>query len=183
MGFPILVRRYLFTETRPRPGTKMNTSIILISETMDIFRSMKSSCCTNRYLRSHSPLVWINTQTNAYVLIGSIGTNFSGILMKVGICSFTNMHFKTSFTKCPPLCPWLNFNVLTNANVVKLSMNPNNDPPPPPPWRLCGANNTHHSLRCLQIFKDIFDSVFSGRQENGKQICKIHSHILWRYPY
>ena len=140
MGFPILVRRFLYTETRPRPGTKMNTSkefgtwkyarIILICETMDIFRSMKSSCCTNHYLRSHSPLVWINTQTNVYVLIGSIGTNFSGILMKVGICSFTNMHFKTSFTKCPPLCPWLNFNVLTNANVVKLSMNPNNDPLP-----------------------------------------------------
>ena len=40
------------------------------------------------------------------MLIGLSGTNFSDILIKIQIFSFTKMHLKISSAKRKPFCPW-----------------------------------------------------------------------------
>ena len=54
--------------------------------------------------------------TNAGILlIGLLGTNFNGILIKIHSFSFKKMHLKMSSGKWRPFC--LGLNVLRNKNI------------------------------------------------------------------
>ena len=50
-------------------------------------------------------IIWTNA---GILLIGPLGTNFSGIFIKIYIFSFKKMHLKTSSAKWRPFCPGLN---------------------------------------------------------------------------
>ena len=53
-------------------------------------------------------IIWTSA---GILLIGPLGTNFSGILIRIKICSFKEMHFKMSSAKWRPF--YLSLNVLT----------------------------------------------------------------------
>ena len=58
-------------------------------------------------------------RTNARILLrGTLGTNFSGILMKIQNFSFKKMHFKMSSAKCGPF--YLVLNVLNTPVIMML---------------------------------------------------------------
>ena len=50
------------------------------------------------------PIIWTNA---GILLIGPLGTNFSGILIEVHIFSFWETHFKMPSVKWRPFCPGL----------------------------------------------------------------------------
>ena len=56
----------------------------------------------------HQAIIWTNT---GILLIAPIGTNFSGILIKIHAFSFKKMHLNMSYGKWRPF--YLSFNVLT----------------------------------------------------------------------
>ena len=57
----------------------------------------------------HQAIIWTNV---GILLIGHLGTNFSGILFKIQTLSFKKMHFELASVKWQPFC--LHLNVLIN---------------------------------------------------------------------
>ena len=75
----------------------------------------------------------VPTRWQGILLTGPLGTNLSGILIKIRTFSFKKMHFKLSSAKWQPFC--LGLNVLTHSFTEKC----NNEAET---FQVCGLRNT-----------------------------------------
>ena len=94
-------------------------------------------------------IIW----TNAGILllvIGSVGTNFSEILIEIHIFSFKKMHLKMSPGKCQPFCLGLNVFIMYKKNLTKCFPKPGEWRTTPPTGGLHCINHRpdHHRMRC-----------------------------------
>ena len=64
-------------------------------------------------------IIWTNA---GILLIGTLGTNFSEILIEIRILSFKKMGLKVSSAKWRPFC--LGLNVLSNLRIIRLVHSP-----------------------------------------------------------